>query len=223
MQTEMNACGCIFTYFHQLRKPHFLSGNVRDGMTIYWQASGRMDICGWELTQRVQLFVLSIFVTRLISQFFVSDHLMLVNDSNRQLQEQVCWRASHFANHFNIFLQLFGSLKGSDNFMPGGLFFESLDSAIELHSNLDSSILTTSIGMFIPDHIEFFSSLVPPQTTDMLQTRGAGYLWWRWRNTLWCSTLNACMEPKKNRNCRTLEVRCWGRCRMGSYWTYVKF
>ena len=135
MQTEMNACGCIFTYFHQLRKPHFLSGNVRDGMTIYWQASGRVDIRGWELTQRVQLFVLSIFVTRLISQFFVSDHLMLVNDSNRQLQEQVCWRASHFANHFNIFLQLFGSLKGSDNFMPAGLFFQSLDSAIELHSN----------------------------------------------------------------------------------------
>lgn len=96
---------------------------------------------------------------------------------------------------------------------------------------LDSSILTISIGIFIPDHIDFFSSLVvvPRQTTDMLlevpDTYGEGDVTRydvRLSTHAWSPRETGIVAPLRS------AVSVWGveagRCNMGSAcWTHVNF
>lgn len=142
MHTEMN--GCIFTYFHQLRKPRFLSGNVRDGMTIFWQASGRVDIRGWIDTETATVLTFHScdtfdFTILCIRSFDVGKRLKLetkVKSSSggscksKFVGEQVILQTT--STYSCKCLVLWKGVMIYDNSMSAGLFFESLDSAIEL-------------------------------------------------------------------------------------------
>ena len=142
MHTEMN--GCIFTYFHQLRKPRFLSGNVRDGMTIFWQASGKVDIRGWIDTETATVLTFHScdtfdFTILCIRSFDVGKRLKLetkVKSSSggscksKFVGEQVILQTT--STYSCKCLVHWKGVIIYDNFMSAGLFFESLDSAIDL-------------------------------------------------------------------------------------------